>query len=108
MDNYCKWSIVKRPAEELYRLESDPGCIANLAGDTVYTDLKNRLKTRMQTELKSLEDPRILGNGEVFDNYPYSGSDRNFYNRYINGEAKKGDLGWINKSDFAPKKPRNK
>jgi hypothetical protein len=43
-------------------------------------------------------DPRMTGNGDIFDTYPYSEDNRNFYNRFMSGEKLKA--GWINQSDI--------
>jgi hypothetical protein len=54
-------------------------------------------------ELREQGDPRMFGNGDVFDNYPYSGTlTDNFYQRYTNGE--KVRAGWVNSSDFEKEK----
>ena len=50
------------------------------------------------------DDPRIKGNGDVFDNYPFNESiDWNFYERYMNGEIKKYQTGWVNPGDYETK-----
>ena len=55
----------------------------------------------MEVEMKQQQDPRLLGNGAVFDSYPYAeAATRNFYERYMNGEKVKA--GWVNTSDFEP------
>jgi N-sulfoglucosamine sulfohydrolase len=91
----------KRPPEELYNITQDPVCIDNLAGDEDFADIKASLKSEMVRELKAQQDPRILGNGDIFDQYIYAGEKhRNFYERYMSGE--KMDAGWVNPSDFEP------
>jgi N-sulfoglucosamine sulfohydrolase len=96
---YWQMSFGKRPAEELYHLESDPECLHNLAADPAYTNLKMELKNQMETELKTEGDPRILGKGEVFDTYEYADqSGVNFFERYQKGE--KLNWGWVNEGDF--------
>jgi N-sulfoglucosamine sulfohydrolase len=89
----------KRSAEELYNVQTDPDCVVNLATSTEHTNLLQRLKKRMKTELAAQGDPRILGNGSIFDRYPYSSqaTDR-FYERYMSGEKLKA--GWVSPSDF--------
>ncbi len=53
----------------------------------------------MTDELKKQEDPRILGNSQIFDNYIYADATGvNFYERYLNGEEL--GSGWVNPSDF--------
>ncbi len=63
----------KRPAEELYDLRKDPDQLKNLAEDSEYADAKKELAARLLAELKATQDPRVLGQGEVFDGYPYYG-----------------------------------
>ena len=56
------------------------------------------LRERMEGELRNQGDPRMAGNGMVFDNYPYSGSIQDYYNRYMAGE--KVPAGWVEDSDY--------
>jgi len=45
------------------------------------------------------KDPRIIGEGDIFDNYIYAEKrTRNFYERFMNGESLDSD--WVNPSDF--------
>lgn len=99
MYHFWRMNFGRRPAEELYNLEHDPDCIHNLAGDPGYADLKNNLKRELYQKLKDQDDPRILGNGYVFDAYPYMDpGGRNFYQRFMSGEEL--NTGWVNDSDF--------
>lgn len=96
---YWDLNFGKRPSEELYNITEDPGCIDNLAFSMQYQELKKEMKSLMFEELKSEGDPRMFGNGDVFDNYSYSDEkNKNFYNRFMNGE--KLDADWIDESDF--------
>ena len=59
----------------------------------------NQLKLEMAGKLEAQQDPRIAGNGDIFDSYIYSNdADRNFYERYLAGEDV--NAGWVNESDF--------
>jgi N-sulfoglucosamine sulfohydrolase len=95
---YWQLNFGKRVEEELYNIEKDPFCMHNLAQDENYTDIKTRLETEMKQKLTAQNDPRILGNGDIFDNYEYAGAVRNYYNRYMSGE--KVPAGWVNKTDY--------
>ncbi|WP_321996662.1 sulfatase [Draconibacterium orientale] len=95
---YWQLNFGKRVSEELYDINADPFCMKNLADSLEFAGLKENMFNEMKMKLTKQNDPRILGNGDVFDNYEYSGADRNFYNRYMNGE--KLEPGWINMSDF--------
>ena len=59
-----------RPAEELYDLKKDPDQMNNVAADARYAAVKTKLAKRLQKELVGTEDPRAMGNGDVFDEYP--------------------------------------
>jgi len=63
----------KRPAEELYHLTKDPDQLNNIADRPRCARVKRRLSDLLMTELKATKDPRVLGKGDAFDNYPYYG-----------------------------------
>ena len=90
----------KRVSEELYNVMLDPFCMNNLADNPNYSKLKTKLSKEMTDRLKEQKDPRILGKGDVFDNYEYAGKVANFYERYMNGEEI--PTTWVNKSDYEP------
>ncbi len=64
----------KRPAEELYDLAKDPDQLNNIAGERRYARVKKRLSDLLMAQLKATKDPRVLGQGDAFDNYPYYGN----------------------------------
>ncbi len=100
---YWNFSFGKRQAEELYQISSDPECLNNLADKQEYSVIKTKLAKQMTDELIREKDPRIMGNGDIFDTYPYSeDAVRNFYNRFMSGEPVKA--GWINQSDIEKEK----
>ena len=72
---YYNLAMGKRPEEELYRVGSDPGCVINLADDPAYAETKKQLAEKLEQFLRDQKDPRILGNGDVFDHYEYLGSE---------------------------------
>jgi len=63
----------KRPAEELYDLSKDPAQLVNVAYDLSYAESKNKLEDTLMAELQRTKDPRVLGTGNDFDDYPYYG-----------------------------------
>jgi N-sulfoglucosamine sulfohydrolase len=69
-DRFWQLCFSKRPAEELYDLSTDPDCVTNLAGDPAFTATVQRLKDELFAELRRQEDPRVLGQGDIFDAYP--------------------------------------
>lgn len=68
--NYYLLSFGKRPSDELYDMETDPDCIHSLADDPEYAGIVKALRSKMDSELKKQKDPRVLGNGDIFDYYP--------------------------------------
>ena len=90
----------KRPAVEVYNIAADPYCVNNLADDPELATLIAGIEEEMITELRAQGDPRVMGNGKVFDRYPYSGAVAGFYERYMGGEAV--EASWVEESDFEP------
>ncbi|HCO93481.1 MAG TPA: heparan N-sulfatase [Phycisphaerales bacterium] len=66
-------AFAKRPAEELYDLQKDPNQLDNVVGKPEYAKDKKKLAAALMAELKATKDPRALGKGDAFDNYPYYG-----------------------------------
>jgi arylsulfatase A-like enzyme len=98
-DLFWKLSFAKRAAEELYDLRNDPYSLVNLADRVDLQNIKISLRTQMEKELKAQQDPRLLGKGYLFDQYPYAEPNvRDYYNRYKKGEKIKA--GWISESDY--------
>ena len=88
-----------RPADELYDLRRDPHCLANLADDPAQRVQKETLCKQLFKELEAQTDPRVLGQGQLFDNYPFASEElRGFYERQLRGE--KIVTRWILESDF--------
>ncbi len=72
-----KLAFGKRPQHELYDLKKDPGQINNIAGKPEYETVLGELEETLLDKLTETGDPRILGNGALFDNYPYYDSKGN-------------------------------
>ena len=68
---YYDWCFAKRPAQELYDIVNDPDQLYNLAGNPQYESIRLELHDRLISQLKAAADPRIIGGGEKFDQYPY-------------------------------------
>jgi len=73
---YYELSFGKRPAEELYDMAVDPDCVCNLAGRPTHAQMKARLWKRLEAGLRAQGDPRVLGQGDIFDFYPNCRVDR--------------------------------
>ncbi|MCC6489976.1 MAG: sulfatase [Candidatus Hydrogenedentes bacterium] len=63
-------AVGKRPEEELYSVKDDPECMHNLAGRSECSTDKTRLADRLEDLLAAQGDPRVTGNGDVFESYP--------------------------------------
>lgn len=68
-DIYWQHSFGKRPTEQLFDISSDPDCVKNLAADPAFASKRQALHDKLMAELKSQNDPRVLGHGDVFDQY---------------------------------------
>jgi len=76
-------SFGKLPADQLFDLRRDPDCMTNLAATVSFAELQKQLFD----ELKQQGDPRLMGNGHLFDEYPYgNASMRNYYDRVMRGD----------------------
>lgn len=77
----------------------------NLVREERYAELKLEMEIEMVQKLTEQGDPRIFGEGDIFDKYPYQGDVQNYYNRFMAGEKVKA--GWVNETDYeeAPHQP---
>jgi|SRR5690606_24946939 len=99
IDIFWQQNFGKRPTEELYNISEDPECIDNLAMNERQKSRKDSLKNRLFSELKRQKDPRMLGNGKIFDEYEYANPRfKGFYERYMKGDSI--NPSWVNPSDF--------
>lgn len=97
---FWQLSFGKRMQEELYNIKKDPACIHNLALNPEMLAIKKQLEQKLIAKLKEQGDPRMYGNGDIFDQYAYSNeAGRGFYERYMAGDS---TLNWglVNDSDF--------
>ncbi len=67
-------SMGKRPADELYDVRKDPFEIENLAGNPEYAARLKKLEDRLFQALEESDDPRMKGQGDLFDGYKYHGA----------------------------------
>lgn len=98
---FWKMSFGKKPQEELYHISVDRECLVNLAEDQNFHNLKEKMREKLFNELRKYNDPRIMGNGDIFDQYPFQRkSSENFYERYMNGEIKEYQTDWVDSTDY--------
>ena len=97
--DFWSLSFAKRPQEEMFDIVNDPDCMNNLAELEKYRAKKEALKQELFEALRVQEDPRMSGNGQIFDEYIYADErHRSFYERYMAGE--KIEAPWVSPSDF--------
>lgn len=100
---YFQLSFDKRETEELYYLPIDNDCIINLAGHLQYREQKEKMKELLFRNLHQHNDPRMTGNGDIFDQYPfYQETAKDFFERVVTGEVKEPweQTKWVNKTDY--------
>ena len=96
---YWELCFDKRPAEELYDLKDDPDCLHNLADAPAFAERKAALKAQLHEALLAQQDPRALGHGEVFEQYPYANEGhRDFYDKWKAGHAPRTN--WAKPDDY--------
>lgn len=67
---YLQLAVAKRPAEELFDIVHDPGCLTNLAANAKFTEVKAKLARQLDDHLRETKDPRVIDGGDVFETYP--------------------------------------
>ena len=65
---------------------ADPYCLDNLAGKPEFTDTKAALWADLKAELERSGDPRIAGNGDVFETYDYIVDAPHSWAHYLAGD----------------------
>ncbi|WP_194775011.1 sulfatase family protein [Pararhodonellum marinum] len=97
--HYWDLNFGKRMEVELYDISKDKDCLKNLAHNPEYRAVKESMIQQMEAALRRQEDPRMLGRGHIFDEYPYvNPNDVGFYEKWLKGETP--NAGWVNESDF--------
>jgi uncharacterized sulfatase len=69
---YLAWSVDRRPAEELYDIQTDPGCLQNLAEVAEYQSVKQELADQLFDYLRETGDARVVAadGGDIWETYP--------------------------------------
>ena len=67
---YYQLAFGPRPAEELYDVRDDPEQMRNLAAQPERAAVLKEMREALEAELRRTDDPRILGRGKEFDDYP--------------------------------------
>jgi hypothetical protein len=70
---FFQLATAKRPAEELYDLQSDPWQMVDVAGDPRHARVKRELRTALDRWMRQTADPRAASDDDRWDRYPYYG-----------------------------------
>jgi arylsulfatase A-like enzyme len=106
-DTHWQLAFGLRPEYEMFNIETDRECLSNIAEATRYAEVRAQMARTMTQSLQIQGDPRALGNGDVFDEYPYANArERNFYSQYID-DPTSVRAGWVNPSDFETSAPES-
>ena len=66
---YLELAVAKRPADELFDVVKDPGCLNNLAGRTEFATVRAKLAKQLEDYLRKTGDARVLDGGEIWETY---------------------------------------
>ncbi len=86
---YFNLAFGKRPLEELYDIKKDFECMHNLADDPAYSQIKKSMWEMLEHDLVLQNDPRVLGKGQVFEDYEYVGTGNHSWKAYKEGRFEK-------------------
>ncbi|MBI4889429.1 MAG: sulfatase [Acidobacteria bacterium] len=60
----------KHPAEELFDIRTDPGCLKNLAAETRMRSTLAQCRASLEAQLKAQGDPRLGPHPDIWESYP--------------------------------------
>lgn len=66
---YYLMAVDKRPGEELFDIVADPACLENLAYRSEHAETLAGLRKRLEDYLAETGDPRVTGNGDIWESY---------------------------------------
>ncbi len=87
---FLELAVGKRPAEELFDIRADPGCLRNLAKDPNFADVRAKLTKRLEDYLSKTGDARMTEDGDIWETYP-----------------RVSKLRWFPEPDWARKNPKS-
>ena len=69
LGRYLQLAVARRPAEELFDIVKDPGCLNNLAANPEYESVRAGLWKRLKATLEKTGDARVTGTGDIWETY---------------------------------------
>lgn len=70
LGRFLQLAVAKRPAEELFDIVHDPGCLTNLVAEPAFAKARAELSSQLTNYLKQTRDPRVVGEGDIWETYP--------------------------------------
>lgn len=70
LGRFLQLAVGRRPAEELFDIRKDPGCLLNLAADEACAATRVAMAKQLDDYLRSTGDARVLDGGEIWETYP--------------------------------------
>lgn len=70
LGRYLQLAVAHRPAVELFDIRQDPACLNDLARMPEWQNLKDSLLNQLETYLTETGDPRMTGQGDIWETYP--------------------------------------
>ncbi|MDB4749517.1 sulfatase [Rubripirellula sp.] len=106
-DRHWQLAFGLRPEYEMFNIETDRECLSNIANAERYAGTRARMEKTLTQALQAEGDPRMQGNGDIFDRYPYANTrERNFYRKYTD-DPTSVRAGWVNPTDFKTSVPKS-
>lgn len=69
---YLHLAVDRRPAEELFDIQADPGCLTNLAESSDHAQVTRQLRQQLMEKLRQTADARVVADdgGDIWESYP--------------------------------------
>ena len=74
IERFFDLATAKRPADELFDLKKDPAQLLNVAREPAYATALARMRKELESWQRATGDPRIAGDDDRWDRYPYYGA----------------------------------
>jgi len=82
-------AVDKRPEWQFFNVAKDPECLDDLASNPDYIELFNSYRQQLTETLRETGDPRVLGYGYVWEDYPRIQGAMRYFPRPENEEESK-------------------
>ena len=70
INSFLRLAVEKRPEWQLFNVSNDPECLINLTDDVNHKKVLSDLQNQLKETLVVTGDPRALGYGQVWEEYP--------------------------------------